>query len=50
MWVSQLIGAYLGSLVVLGAGARIIRPLIVVVCIAMLIRYAWQNGLFSGWW
>ncbi|WP_025733843.1 TSUP family transporter [Carnimonas nigrificans] len=50
MLLAQLVGAYLGSLVVLGAGARIIRPLIVIVCIAMLIRYSWQNGLLSGWW
>lgn len=47
MLVAQLAGAWLGSMVVMGAGARVIRPLIVVVSLAMLVRYAWQHGLFS---
>jgi uncharacterized membrane protein YfcA len=39
MIVGQMLGAWLGSHAVLRGGARLIRPLIVVVCLAMLIRY-----------
>ncbi|WP_255461660.1 hypothetical protein [Alcanivorax xiamenensis] len=34
-----MLGARLGAHAVIGGGARLIRPLIVVVCIAMLARY-----------
>jgi uncharacterized membrane protein YfcA len=45
MIAGNMLGAHLGSLAVIGGGARLIRPVIVVVCLAMLMRYAWQNGL-----
>ena len=32
-------GAWLGSHAVLRGGTRLIRPLIVLVCLAMLLRY-----------
>ncbi len=44
MAVGQLLGAYLGSLAVVGGGARLIRPIIVLVCFAMIGRYLYQNG------
>ncbi len=45
MICGQVIGARLGSLVVMNGGAKIIRPTIVVVCVVMLGRYLWQKGL-----
>jgi uncharacterized protein len=39
MVAGQLLGARLGAHAVIGGGARLIRPLIVVVCVAMLARY-----------
>ncbi|MHA7919206.1 TSUP family transporter [Alloalcanivorax xenomutans] len=39
MIVGQTAGAWLGSHAVLRGGAPLIRPLIVVVCLAMLVRY-----------
>lgn len=39
MIVGQMAGAWLGSHAVLRGGARLIRPLIVIVCLAMLLRY-----------
>lgn len=48
MIVGQVIGAWLGSHAVVRGGARLIRPLIVVMCTAMVLRYAWQKGLFAG--
>jgi uncharacterized membrane protein YfcA len=45
MAIGQMIGAYAGSLAIIGGGARLIRPLIVAVCFALLARYAWQKGL-----
>lgn len=47
MICGQLTGAYLGSLVVVRGGAKIIRPLIVVICLVMLARYGWQKGYFT---
>ncbi len=44
MGVGQLLGAYLGSLAVIGGGARLIRPVIVLVCFAMIGRYLYQSG------
>lgn len=44
MMCGQFFGAYLGSLVVVSGGARLIRPLIVTVCLVMLARYMWQKG------
>jgi len=48
MVVGQMIGAWLGAHAVVRGGARLIRPLIVVMCALMLLRYAWERGLLSG--
>ncbi|MEJ2633467.1 MAG: hypothetical protein P8015_20085 [Acidihalobacter sp.] len=48
MVVGQVIGAWLGSHAMVRGGARLIRPLIVVMCTAMVLRYAWQKGMFAG--
>ncbi|MBH3441670.1 MULTISPECIES: TSUP family transporter [Pseudomonas] len=48
MAVGQLAGAYLGSLAVIGGGARLIRPLIVAICFVMIGRYLYQNGYLSS--
>ncbi|GGF33713.1 UPF0721 transmembrane protein [Aliidongia dinghuensis] len=45
MIVGNMLGARLGALAAIGGGARLIRPMIVLICLAMLVRYAWQNGL-----
>lgn len=44
MIAGNIIGAHLGSLAAIGGGAKLIRPVIVAVCLAMLARYFWQNG------
>jgi uncharacterized protein len=44
MIAGNMLGAHLGSLAAIGGGARLIRPAIVLVCLAMLARYFWQNG------
>lgn len=43
MAIGQLIGAYLGSMALIAGGAKLIRPLIVIVCFAMVGRYLYQN-------
>lgn len=45
MVAGQIIGAWFGSHAMVRGGARLIRPLIVVVCFAMLGRYLWQKGM-----
>jgi uncharacterized membrane protein YfcA len=45
MIAGNMLGAYLGTLAAIGGGARLIRPVIVAVCLVMLARYAWQRGL-----
>lgn len=45
MIAGNILGAHAGSLAAIGGGARLIRPVIVVVCLAMLARYFWQSGL-----
>ena len=45
MIIGTMIGAYLGSLVVLNIGAKVIRPTIVVMSLAMLSVYLWQKFL-----
>lgn len=47
MALGQCVGARLGASVVTRRGARIIRPMIVVVSVTMLCRYAWQKGLLG---
>ncbi|WFF39103.1 TSUP family transporter [Moraxella nasibovis] len=39
MIVGQVIGAYLGSNMVIKGGAKFIRPVIVLMCFAMVVRY-----------
>ena len=43
MILGQIIGASLGSQLIIGGKVRWIRPTIVCVCIAMAIRYLWQT-------
>lgn len=45
MVVGQIIGAWTGSHAMVRGGTRLIRPMIVTVCVVMLGRYAWQKGL-----
>jgi uncharacterized protein len=44
MVCGQILGATAGSHVMIRNGARLIRPLIVGVCLIMIARYAWQKG------
>lgn len=57
MAVGQVTGSFLGSHAALRFGARLVRPLLVVVCLAMTVRlvanpqhpvYGWVSGFFSG--
>ncbi|CAM5205038.1 TSUP family transporter [Oligella ureolytica] len=43
MMVGQVIGATIGSKVMISHGARLIRPIIVTVCFLMVIRYLWDK-------
>lgn len=43
MMVGQIIGATLGSKVMISHGAKLIRPIIVTVCFLMVIRYLWDK-------
>ena len=36
---------HLSALAAIGDGARLIRPVIVAICLIILARYAWQRGL-----
>jgi hypothetical protein len=47
MVCGQVIGAYAGAHAAIKGGARLIRPVIVVVCFAMVGRYFWQKGMLS---
>lgn len=44
MIVGQIFGSYAGSLAVISFGAQLVRPLIVLACLVMVARYAWQEG------
>lgn len=44
MAVGQITGAYAGSHAVIRGGTRLIRPLIVLMCLAMTARYLWKKG------
>ncbi|GAA4925072.1 hypothetical protein LX16_0152 [Stackebrandtia albiflava] len=48
MAVGQVVGAYLGAAAVSRGGARLVRPVVVVVCLAMLVQYLWRQG-WLGW-
>lgn len=43
MMIGQIIGATLGSKVMIRHGAKVIRPIIVTVCFLMVIRYLWDK-------
>jgi uncharacterized membrane protein YfcA len=43
MIAGNMLGAHLGALTAIGGGARVIRPMIVAVCLIMLARYAWER-------
>ncbi|NLA89548.1 MAG: TSUP family transporter [Alcaligenaceae bacterium] len=43
MMIGQVIGATLGSKVMISHGAKVIRPIIVTVCFLMVIRYLWDK-------
>ncbi|QPT39743.1 Sulfite exporter TauE/SafE [Oligella ureolytica] len=43
MMLGQVIGATIGSKVMVSHGARLIRPIIVAVCFLMVIRYLWDK-------
>lgn len=43
MSIGQIIGAYLGSLVVIKKGASWIRPMVVVMCFLMVARYLYEQ-------
>ena len=45
MIIGQILGAWLGSLAVLNVGAKLIRPMIVLACLLMIMRYAEQQDL-----
>ncbi|TGG95682.1 hypothetical protein E4656_04530 [Natronospirillum operosum] len=45
MILGQLIGATLGSQMIVRGRVQWIRPLIVIVCVAMAIRYFWQSAI-----
>jgi len=47
MILGQVSGATLGSHTAIRGGARIIRPLIITVCLAMTARYVWQKHMFG---
>jgi len=46
MICGQIVGAYAGTHMVISKGSKLIRPLIVTICIAMAIRYFWEK--FGG--
>ncbi|RJF97262.1 TSUP family transporter [Noviherbaspirillum saxi] len=47
MVAGQVIGAWGGSHAMVRGGTRLIRPMIVTVCVIMLGRYLWQKGLLA---
>jgi uncharacterized membrane protein YfcA len=47
MVAGQVLGAWGGSHAMVRGGTRLIRPMIVTVCVVMLGRYLWQKGLLS---
>lgn len=45
MITGQVLGATAGSMAVVKGGARLIRPMVVTVCLLMLAHYFWREGL-----
>ncbi len=48
MMVGQVIGAWGGSHAMVRGGTKLIRPMIVTVCVVMLGRYLWKKGLIQA--
>jgi uncharacterized protein len=48
MMLGQIAGATIGSHVMIRGGARLIRPIIVAVCFALIARYVWQRGYLAA--
>jgi len=44
MILGQMLGAYIGSMAVISIGGKLVRPVIVFVCLLMIARYGWQQG------
>ncbi|OWW22268.1 TSUP family transporter [Noviherbaspirillum denitrificans] len=47
MMCGQVLGAWGGSHAMVRGGTKLIRPMIVTVCVVMLGRYLWQKGLLG---
>ncbi|MEC4720621.1 TSUP family transporter [Noviherbaspirillum sp. CPCC 100848] len=47
MVAGQILGAWGGSHAMVRGGTKLIRPMIVTVCVIMLGRYLWQKGFIS---
>ncbi|HYD96994.1 MAG TPA: TSUP family transporter [Noviherbaspirillum sp.] len=47
MIAGQVIGAWSGSHAMVRGGTKLIRPMIVTVCVVMLGRYLWQKGFVA---
>jgi len=47
MVAGQILGAWGGSHAMVRGGTKLIRPMIVTVCVVMLGRYLWQKGFIS---
>lgn len=47
MILGQVIGAWGGSHAMVRGGTKLIRPMIVTVCVVMLGRYLWQKGMIA---
>ncbi len=45
MIFGQIIGGYLGALSVIKGGAKFIRPVIIIICFLMLIKYAFDKNI-----
>jgi len=48
MILGQILGATAGSHVMIRGGPRLIRPVIVAVCLVMILRYLWQKGYLAA--
>jgi len=47
MIFGQILGGYLGAISVIKGGVNFIRPMIIVMCFLMLIKYGFDKGLFQ---
>ena len=47
MVIGQFVGAWIGSHSLLRVSSKVLRPLIVIMCLLMLLRYSWQMGWFA---